>query len=535
MKKRIHLSKSLDEIKQYQSQINTYSKNNPKKNDLMIYDKISRNNQSLSSFNIIPEKNKIFFEKGKPKTNFLEEMYLKYSKNLQKYFIKNQTGLKLAGNKYFKNLTVEEYMKQNNLTQEEFIHLLNGIHPHLKNYYENEISKDNFFLTPMPNKSRQLLKTNKEKNDFLEAERSAVVMRTFEYTHGIKSKVGLSELKKIMIEQKQKLINIMLASASKIQRWWKKKYYFNNKNKNQENFEKKIMYYNYMLNKKKAKIFTEKIKNLYKKKKKPNIKLLIMKLKLKAKNSMKKYFSIYEWIKNMKICSQIKFNIFENKYPLIKKNCDFKNNFFISKKSFKTKNNTSQNGINTEIYQIKKIIFIQKMFRYYIQIKKGKQNLKKYSNINNSQFTYYSPNKMIFLYNKSINLEAKESKKKSNNNNYQNNKKKEYLPNLSPISKNINENDYYLENNDNINNEPYNKIIKDNNKEKGQFNIEVRSDIYNKLNKKSNIINNIPVKKIFKNKQNIKKINEIELKNKKNNNKLNKNQNKKRKLKMILI
>ena len=150
-----------------------------------------------------------------------------------------------------------------------------------------------------------------------------------------------------------------------------------------------------------------------------------MKLKLKAKNSMKKYFSIYEWIKNMKICSQIKFNIFEKKYPLIKKNCDFKNNFFISKKSFKTKNNTSQNGINTEIYQIKKIIFIQKMFRYYIQIKKGKQNLKKYSNnINNSQFTYYSPNKMIFLYNKSINLEAKESKKKSNNNNNQNNKKK---------------------------------------------------------------------------------------------------------------
>ena len=72
-------------------------------------------------------------------------------------------------------------------------------------------------------------KTFKEKNDFLEAERSAVVMRTFEYTHGIKSKVGIYELKKIMIEQKQKLINIMLASASKIQRWWKKKYYYINK------------------------------------------------------------------------------------------------------------------------------------------------------------------------------------------------------------------------------------------------------------------------------------------------------------------
>ena len=233
MKKKIHISRSLNEIKSYPSQINALRKNNLNNDFPILY---TKNNKSSSTSSLIfRKKNEYFLEKsftqGMPALNFLEEMYLKYSKNLQKYFIKNQTGLKLAGNKYFKNLTVEEYMKQNNLTQEEFIHLLNGIHPHLKNYYENEISKDNFFLTPMPNKSRQLLKTNKEKNDFLEAERSAVVMRTFEYTHGIKSKVGLSELKKIMIEQKQKLINIMLASASKIQRWWKKKYYFNNKNK----------------------------------------------------------------------------------------------------------------------------------------------------------------------------------------------------------------------------------------------------------------------------------------------------------------
>ena len=259
MKKRIHLSKSLDEAKNYPSQIDNFRKSNPNKNIKIVSSK--SNKTSASSFMILPENSRKYLEKsfnqGLPPSNFLEEMYLKYSKNLQKYFLKNQTGLKLAGNKYFKNLTVEDYMKQNNLTQEEFIHLLNGLRP-MSNplfNYQHEINKDNFFLTPMPNKSRQLLETSKEKNDFLNAERSAVVMRTFEYTHGIKSKVGIRELKKIIFEQKQRLINLMLASASKIQRWWKKKYLLINKNKANEKYDKKILYYNYMLNKKKAKIF----------------------------------------------------------------------------------------------------------------------------------------------------------------------------------------------------------------------------------------------------------------------------------------
>ena len=151
MKKKIHLSRSLDEIKHYPSQINTFRKNNPQKNLQIIYS--NNNNQtSASSFMLFPEKNKYFLEKsfnqGMPASNFLEEMYLKYSKNLQKYFLKNQTGLKLAGNKYFKNLTVEDYMKQNNLTQEEFINLLSGIYtiPNPLKKFENEISKDNFFF-----------------------------------------------------------------------------------------------------------------------------------------------------------------------------------------------------------------------------------------------------------------------------------------------------------------------------------------------------------------------------------------------------
>ena len=563
MKKKLHLSKSLDDMKQnqYPPQINTFRKEDPHKNFPTIIPKnIKTNgNTQASSFILFPEQKNYFLNKSFsrgvpfPKPNFLEEMYLKYSKNLQKYFLTNQTGLKLAGNKYFKNLTVEDYMKQNNLTQEEFIYLLNGVRPPsipLKNY-EKEISKENFFLTPMPNKSRELLKTNKEKNDFLEAERSAVVMRTFEYTHKIKSKVGMRELKKILEEQKQRMINLMLVSASKIQRWWKKKYYIINKNKSNENYEKKMFYYNYMLNKKKAKIFLDKIKQLFKKKKKTKFNFFISKLNSKAKNSIKKFFSIFDWVNNIKICSNINFNILRQNFPLIKKNSDFIHNFFITKIKIATiQNNNSQNDINvhSELYQIQKIIFIQKMFRHYLRIKKGKQLTKIYTN---SQFDYISPNKIAFFYNKNINSDKKKIKMIAKNNyNYyynpynQNNKKKGHLPNLSPISKNINENyddldndntnnkdiillkNTQLDNDNNKNNKNRNRNEKNtrNNdvmlkgyKSEGNYNIEFRSksNIYDKMNKKNNT-KNIPNKKTFNNKQNIKRNNnEPNIKNKK--------------------
>ena len=496
MKKKIHISRSTNEIKHYPSQINALRKKNLQNDFPILY---SKNNKSSSTSFIFQDKNKYFIEKsftqGIPSLNFLEEMYLKYSKNLQKYFLKNQTGLKLAGNKYFQNLTVEDYMKQNNLTQEEFIHLLNGITPSSNPLvkYENEISKENFFLTPMPNKSRQLLKTKKEKNDFLEAERSAVVMRTFEYTHGIKSKVGMHELKKMIMEQKQRLINLMLASASKIQRWWKKKYLTISRNKNNEKYDKKIMYYNEMLNKKKAKIFFDKIKNIFKKKKKSKFNFFISKMKIKAKNARKKFISIFSWIKNMKMCTEIQFNYINKKFPIIKKNFSFINNFFITKITLKDTKNDSSNGMSAELSQIKKIIFIQKAFRQFIKIKIRNQSLKKN---NNTQFSYYSPNKIIFLYNKNRNSETKEIKYLPNNNfNFYYNpniKKKVNLEMLSPISKNLNENDDYLYN-ENINNADNNsnkEIINRNNDTKilenkttSNFNIEVRGNISNKINK----------------------------------------------------
>ena len=547
MKKHMHISKSLDNIEnKFPSHLITFRNNNFYRN-LPVFSKLNKNNHSSSSsFLLYNDKKNDFNFNQFPPTNFLEEMYLKYSKNLQKYFLKNQTGLKLVGNKYFKNLTVEDYMKQNNLTQEDFILLLNQNRPpHPNPNFENEISKENFFLTPMPNKSRQLLKTNKEKNDFLEAERSAVVMRTFEYTRRIKSKVGINELKKIMDEQKQKMIILMLASASKIQRWWKKKSTVLNSNKNSENYNYKIKYYNFMLNQKKAKYFLDKITPIIKKKKKKKFNIFKKKLIIKAKIGNKKFFSIFNWFNNMKICSQIKFNLLPNKYRFIKnKNLFLKNKNFITKISYHSLENYQVNP-NSELYQIKKIIFLQKKFKQYLYMKKEKQNLNKKIRTN-SQFSYYSPNKMIFLFNKSLNSDRNDIKdiksiRKINSNYFNKNKnfeyeqinKKENLSMLSPITKNAQ--NYDDIDNDNINNDKDDKLnnIRNNkdinliksNTNGNYYNIEVRNNMNELKNKIKSLNNkgksynsqnnNKQIKKISKNTQKTKKDNIIS-KNQKN-------------------
>ena len=314
MKRTKNKSKSLENNENNSFSINSFSKRIDNKTTPRINNKNnlkSNSNTSSSSFILFQDNNnKYLIEKNYtqqiPASNFLEEMYIKYSKNLQRYFLKNQTGLKLAGNKYFQNLTVEEYMKKNNLTKEQFIQLLNGTGPIDNKIFSNnknlkKIKNEEFFLTPLPNKNRQLLNTNKEKNDFLEAERAAVVMRTFEYTHGIRSKVGIYEYKKLMMEQKQKLIGLMLNAAKRIQRWWKKKYYIIIKNKDDENFNKRLLLYNDLLNRKKLKIFYDKINCYIKYLLKPKKKAFLKKLKNKAKYSMKKIYSIYDWINNIKI------------------------------------------------------------------------------------------------------------------------------------------------------------------------------------------------------------------------------------------
>ena len=556
MKKKKHSSKSVDnDISCFSN--NSYQKRNENKKTPRTTRKKNYQTTNNSSFILIQDKNKFIIEKNytqqMPASNILEEIYIKYSKNLQKYFLQNQTGLKLAGNKYFQNLTVEEYIKQYNLTQEEFIQLLNGGVDHTiftNNKNLENIKKEHFFLTPLPNKSRQLLNTNKEKSDFLEAERAAVVMRTFEYTHGIKSKVGIYEYRKFMMEQKQKLISLMLNAAQKIQRWWKKKYYYINKNRNDESFNKRLLVYNDILNRKKAKIFYDKINNYIKYKLKDYRKNFLKKLKHKAKNSMKKIYTIFDWNKNMEICNEIKLEIIDvkfNKHTIINKNYGFITNFFMTKKSFISKNNDKM-GINTKDYQIKKIIFIQKIFKGLNKIQKDKKAI---IYENKEQFSYYNPNKIMFLFNKSATSEARQSKSYSKNNknnfiprkysfsllNKNNNENKKNkilieeektikgnLPSLSPLSISASENDENDNKKDNINYLNYlNKKTISNNKKKEENNLENpnKNKNYTKINNNNNKNYNINDNK----KKNKNKISCDKIKNNNNYNVINNNNN----------
>ena len=478
MKRNKYISKSVEDENNNSFLDNTFTRRNEiKKTPRITYQNNLKTNYNSSSSSFIimqDEDNKYIIEKTQtqqiPKSNFLEEMYFKYSKNLQKYFLKNQTGLKLIGNKYFQNLTVEEYIKKNKLNKEQFIQLLNG-EAELNNKNLENIKKEQFFLTPLPNKSRQLLNTNKEKSDFLEAERAAVVMRTFEYTHGIRSKVGIYEYKKILMEQKQKLINLMLNAAKKIQRWWKKKYYYISRNKSENNFRNKLLIYSDMLNRKKLKIFYDKVYNLVKYLLKQKRKLFLKKLKNKAKNSIKKIYSIYDWINSMEIFREIELEIIDNsdlyfikkKNLNINKNIGFISNYYISKKIIFSKK-ADNRGINTEDYQIKQIILIQKIFKHHLKLKKETETFR---NSVKSQFSYINPNKILFLFNKNANSEAKISKSysktKNNNidskNNYINKKDKNLieedkeittrktLPSISPLSKNKEANDDNEKNN----------------------------------------------------------------------------------------
>ena len=201
-----------------------------------------------------------------PASPFLEEMYWKYSKSLQRYFSRNKEGMKLYGNKYFENISIDAFLRtrgasqkkmlaklknlkettQNantnvNATETEFYFNDNGVN--IKNYKNNkmmfnkvnnvineELTDDEFFLTPLPNKSRKLLVTKKEKGEFLKAERAAVMMRTFEYTHGIRSRVGFNQYNKMIEEEKQRLMSLMLGAANKIQQWWKRRRNINHNN-----------------------------------------------------------------------------------------------------------------------------------------------------------------------------------------------------------------------------------------------------------------------------------------------------------------
>ena len=408
MRKNKHLSRSLDNINSnnylYLKQ-STKDKQTSQIPTNITISPISFHNPTSKNDNLTKTHRQLFFIDKNftiPASNFLEEMYRKYSKNLLKYLISNRTGLKLAGNKYIQNLTIEEYMRQCNITQEQFLNLFknnpdSNLLLQTKNNTMNiKINNEDMFLTPLPNKSRQLLNTNKEKNDFLQAERAAVLMRTFEYTHGLRSKVGMIEYNKLIEKQKQNIINLLVNATLKIQKWWKKNKYKKLKKRVMNNeFDQRLKYYQNVLNDKKAKLFKDKFSKYIKGLIRKNKKRFMNKIKNKAKCSLKKFYTIFDWIRNIKYCKGSKFQILNNgnkKNNNLRKVHKNKKKCFIIKKSYIS---NGDNNSNVKKYQIKKIIFLQKIIRNYLQMKK-EENI--YNN-KCKQFTYINPNKLSFLYN----------------------------------------------------------------------------------------------------------------------------------------
>ena len=72
-------------------------------------------------------------------------MYIKYSKNLEKYFKNNRYGMRLIGNKLYKNISIEQYLKERKFYQKKKLSHLKDISFNLnenKNY-SLDIKNDN--------------------------------------------------------------------------------------------------------------------------------------------------------------------------------------------------------------------------------------------------------------------------------------------------------------------------------------------------------------------------------------------------------
>ena len=283
---------------------------------------------------------------------YFEGIYLKYSKSLEEYMKKNKKGLKLTGSKKFMNVPIDIFLKESKLYKEQILNELKN-----KNK-KSKITTDKIFLTPLPDKPRVLLNTEKEKNDFLFAERQAVVMRTFEYTNALRNK-GLSQYYQMKENEKQEMIYIMKKASNIIQNWW-------NSIKEKIRLEK--------IFKVKSINLCNLLKNFMKKKKKNYFKEIIRKILIY--NKLGKKF-------NDLIIQKFKLNLISNQNKLIKYKIINRNWAFYTRKQYlnynqkliKKRNLNLLNNLNNPY--ISKIIMIQRNYRKLKNKKLLYSNIKK--------------------------------------------------------------------------------------------------------------------------------------------------------------
>lgn len=251
----------------------------------------------------------ILIEHKKILSNYLDDIYLKYSTNLEKYFDNNRQGMRLTGNKYFDKFPQYFLFKERRERINEIISKLKeGNMSHLIGSHLDSTT-DNF-LTPLPNKSRQLITSNKELKEFQLAERVAVVMRVYEYTRGLKSKVGINEYYQLINDQKEQALQYLTNIVNRIGDWWKGiKRKRNNKKIiekiNKERIEQvksqliELQYFKYKQTSdiKRIEKGLNRLYNIIANKMRPIRKEVISKLKLLSRNRYKNKMIIYKGVK----------------------------------------------------------------------------------------------------------------------------------------------------------------------------------------------------------------------------------------------
>ena len=155
--------------------------------------------------------NNLLFQKNTVSHEFFEGIYLKFSKRLNQYLKSHNKNTFLLGNKKYENLPLELFLKESEKYQQEMLKEINN----------KKIKLEKNFLTPLPDTPRILLKTEKQKSEFKKAERTAVVLRAFEYNNNVRNKKKEIYCR-MNNNQKEQIIYFYNRAAQKIQNFWRK-------------------------------------------------------------------------------------------------------------------------------------------------------------------------------------------------------------------------------------------------------------------------------------------------------------------------
>ena len=193
--------------------INPNTKNLTSEEFKFFFKRYHRNKNSIKIMN--ESETDSTFEELPESTHELNSIYLRNLNNLNNFLQKanNLRGITLRGNRLLENISLNKF---NAFFREYGKNIEKKLKKHvLKFFYPNnnrpKLMGQKMNLTPIPVKRNIYLKNEKEKKDYKNAERAAVILRRLEYTHGLGNKINKDE--KI-------LFYLMKGAALIIEDWW---------------------------------------------------------------------------------------------------------------------------------------------------------------------------------------------------------------------------------------------------------------------------------------------------------------------------